>query len=232
MKWFIFAFIMTSVQLGSALAGTDSNQACISALSEGRNRFHVKMNIKPLRKLIAGMRAYQGRLHEKSLALLVDYSINSKYKRSFLIDFKSCDLLAYDHVIHGGTVYSPIMKRDGDINGDGMLDKCINREGTTKYMTRPGFAMTSGCHRTQHAWPMISRDCKAIKLIGLQKDNVQEFAPSGVVLHEHPSIDPFNTVKLEGQGCPAYPPGKLKEMTDKGIANGMLVYVYAPQCGS
>ncbi len=231
MKQFLL-FILTLAVFLSAQAAPSTNQACIKALSEGQNRFRTQINIKALRKLVAGMRTYHGRLNEKSLALLVDYTLNSKLKRSFLIDFKSCDVIAHEHVIHGGTIYSPILQRMGDLNGDGILDKCINNKGTTKYMTRPGFAVTQGCHSTNYEWPEISGRCKAIKLIGLQKDNVKEFAPAGVVLHEHPSIDPFNNVKLEGQGCPAYAPGKLRDMVQKGLGGGVLVYVYAPQCES
>jgi hypothetical protein len=227
----VFWSILLAVSVSEG-AGNSLSETCIKSLSQGRNRLRVKVNATALRNLRDGLVKYSDYLKDDSEALLIDYSLNSKVKRAFLVDFKSCDILANEYVIHGGVVYHPVVLRDGDANDDGMLDKCINRHGNTKNMTRPGFAVTAGCHQTkENGWTKLNSSCQGVTLMGLDKSN-QDILRSGVVLHEHLSIPDDTSIKPVGQGCPAFPPGRLKSMLGVVLMKGFLVYTYAPQCGA
>lgn len=212
---------------------SSASESCLIGLSQGRNRLKVNLPIKALRLLNDGLKTHAARLQEKSLGLLVDYSKNSVNERSFLIDFAACDIVSGDYVIHGGAYrQGDGYAFDGDPDRDGMLDTCKNKKGNRTNMTRPGLALTAGCHRTQQTgWPLVKGDCHGVKLIGLEKTNTDIYA-SGVVLHEHIAIPNDDSIKPMGQGCPAYSKGKLKDLLKHGLFEGALVLVYAPQCST
>lgn len=203
---------------------------CLRRLVAGENRMKAKLPAKALKKLATAMADKKNSLQDDAVALLVDYSKSSKEKRAYIVDFKSCDVLSEDYVVHGGAwMEGKKVFRDGDPDSDGMLDTCKNRKGKTKNMTRPGMYVTRGCHESKKNWSTIYSDCQGIKLWGLDKTNADAFN-SGVVLHELKEIKKDESVKVMGQGCPAFAPGRLKALTKYGLANQTLVYVHAPQC--
>jgi hypothetical protein len=218
---------------GKALPPDSSAVDCSKSLSQGRNRFGIKVPLDALRKLEKGLKTHASRLKEKSQGLLVDYSLNSKKKRSYLVDFKSCDLLTTDYVAHGGAIVrNGVTEIDGDPNRDGQLDSCKNRRGNRTNMTRPGLALTAGCHQTQQSgWTTIRGNCHGVKLIGLERSN-SDIYQSAVVLHEITALKENSGIKPMGQGCPAFAPGRLKDLLQYGLFEGALVLVHAPQCSS
>lgn len=221
----------------SALAATpqiaqvqQAPATCVDALAAGRNRLKVKVNKAALQELLNGLNKVKSAAQVKNRAILVDYSRNSKQKRAYLIDFKACDVLAHEYVIHGGAIYSPRYVNWGEPARDGMLKNCVKDNGSRKYMTRPGFYLTAGCHHTeQNNWTTVYQDCNGIKLRGLEKGN-REAIEAGIVLHEHRYIHNDNSIKPLSQGCPAFPPGRLQAMARYGIPTETLVYLYVPQC--
>lgn len=231
--------LSTSVSISIASSARAAQQApkgglraaCIDRLAHGENRLHVKLSAKALRRLSQGLAKYRADVTPDDVALLVDYSRNSKTKRAFLIDYKACDIVAESYVIHGGVTYHPTIDREGDPNDDGMLDRCLRKDGSRHAMTRPGLYLTKGCHQTsEQNWTELSNGCAGITLEGLEGTN-RDAEASGVVLHEHHAIPDDGSIKPVGQGCPAFPPGRLNEMMKHGLKSGKLVYVYAPQCG-
>ncbi len=204
--------------------------SCLSRLAQGRNSFHVKIKPQALRKMFAGHRRFNAELTEKNLVLLVDYSIPSQKKRGYLIDLKACDVLAHEFVAHGGTIYTPRLVRYSDPDQDGLLNRCVHRDGTRTNMTRPGFYVTMGCHMTQKNFPLVSGRCGGVKIWGLEKRNDDAYN-AGVVLHEHEAMFEGPAIKPEGQGCPIFAPGRLKQLLQHNIFEGALVYLYVPQCG-
>ena len=213
---------------GEPLKGGDLD-ACVDRLARGENRQKVALAKDGLKRLVAGYRKWPGLGKNKRYGVFVDYTKNSREKRAFLIDFKSCDVLFSEYVIHGGTTYSPLAFY-GDPNRDGLLDYCRQPNGSRQYMTRPGVYVTRGCHQTQlKGWPQIYKDCEGIKLEGLEPSNGDAYR-AGVVLHEHEAIPNDASMKFEGQGCPSMPAGALKPMVPYGLMRGALVLLYAPQC--
>lgn len=207
-------------------------ERCINELSEGKNSFKAKVNKSALKFLLRGMKKYRDEVENKRLALLIDYSQNSRVKRSYLIDLKACDILAWEYVAHGGAIYTPRTIIWSEPKRNGYLERCVKDDGTRQYMTRPGFYVTAGCHITQKRnWPVVYDGCHGIKLMGLEERNREAFQ-AGIVLHEHTYVPNTNVIKPIGQGCPIYPPGRLKSMTRFGIQEGMLVYLYVPQCST
>lgn len=205
-------------------------EKCLNALAEGENRFKVKINKVALNNMSQGFDEYDGRLDLSEAVLLVDYSINSRRKRAYLIDLKSCDVLAHEYVAHGGAIYTPRTIVWSEPKRDGNLETCVRTGGVRQYMTRPGFYVTAGCHVTQQKnWTRVYGGCHGIKLQGLEKSN-KEAIRAGIVLHEHTLVPNTNEVKPIGQGCPIFPPGRLKAMTRFGIQRDTLVYLYVPQC--
>lgn len=227
---------------------------CRAKLARGDNRFDTKVNGRALYFLFRFYQKNQnaklrhnpvtGRagamIPNKNIALLIDYSLPSSKRRSYLIDMRDCELLQHDFVIHGGKHRAKVYRADlgrsitrwfrpGDPDNDGVLDYCQQKNGTRRYMTRPGFMLAQGCHMSAKKWPRVWGRCKGIKLIGLESRN-RDVYRSAVVLHEHRLV--YNRPRKQdiGQGCPAYAPGKLSDMVDKGLHKGTLVYIYAPQC--
>lgn len=207
-----------------------ANSDCIARLSAGQNSQRVRLNAEGLRRFFAGFSRAQ--IRNKQVGLFIDYSINSYYRRAFLIDVKACDILLTGHALHGGKEPHPSLIQDGDPDGDGMLDRCINRYGTRRFMTRPGTYVTGGCRKTSlKGWPALTDDptCTGVGLIGLDSTN-QGTDQAGVKLHEHTYLRDSDYIKPLGQGCPAFAPGVLAPMLNHGLLRGSLVYAYAPQC--
>lgn len=231
MRKHVLAFGLLILTSTSALASTFKvSPDCIARLTKGENRFKVELPAAPLKRLAKAMNDKSLKLQGDAVALLVDYSRSSKEKRAYIVDFKACDVLSEDYVAHGGAyVLKGKTYIDGDKNGDGLLDTCKNRKGTTKYMTRPGLYVTRGCHQSQKNWSTVHADCEGIKLWGLDKTNADAFN-AGVVLHELKEMKQDSSVKVMGQGCPAFPTGRLKKLTRYGLVSDTLVIVHAPQC--
>lgn len=225
------------VLLGPSRAGADGFNACVDELAQDSE---LHMNKKALTKFFAHFVTYGKKISNKKYGLLIDYNQNSKEQRSYLIRIDNCTVVAKEYVIHGGHG-SPDGKgkvkfKGGDANSDGKLDKCVV-DGSRTNMTRPGPFITDGCHETQKKnWSVLWNDgakkCQGIRLVGQVSGVNDPGVAAGVVLHEHTAIKNNDSIKPVGQGCPAYPKGKLKGMVKHGITEGTLVYVYAPQCGS
>lgn len=211
---------------------TKSHLRCVEKLASGQNNFHVKINRKAMLKSLMGLQVYQKNLDGTQRVFLADYSISSKYKRGYLIDFNRCEVLANEYIAHGGTIYTPRLIEFADDNKDGILDRCTRKDGSRQYMTRPGFMVTAGCHVSQKNFPFISSQCKGIKLRGLEVGLNEDIHSKGVALHEHDLMPNDSSIKPEGQGCPIFPTGKLKELLKQDVWDGLLVNLYTPQCGT
>lgn len=224
--FFSFLCIYWGGSFGSVKA---SGLTCVERLAMGKNKFNTKINKKALTLAYQGLQRFRDDLQDYNQVLVVDYSKSSKNKRGYLIDFLKCEVLAYENVAHGGTVYTPDLIRYGDTNHDGILDKCVHANGTRTNMTRPGFMVTAGCHESQKDFPIIGGLCKGIKLKGLESRNDDVFF-SGVVLHEHDQMTNDSKIKPEGQGCPIFASGRLQSLVQFGLWEGVLVYLHVPQC--
>jgi hypothetical protein len=234
----LFSCVLACIALANGNSGPPKNVNstisspgdCIQKLGRGENRFGVRVSVKALTRLQNGLKQFASAVTEPDRGLLVDYSMNSKAKRAFLIDFKTCDVLANEYVIHGGTVYHPVEQRFGNPVDDGMLKYCLRPNGSHQDMTRPGFFLTHGCHHSsEEGFTTVVDNCQGVVLQGLQSNN-REAESVGVVLHEHESIPNDNSIKPVGQGCPAFPPGRLQSLLKYNIFSGALVFLYAPQC--
>ena len=225
---FSLVFALLGLAPVGAQAGADEPRSCAEKLADGENRLDVKINRAALENMFRGLRKFRPVVSQKNV-LLVDYSKNSKVRRGYIIDVKNCDVLAHEYVAHGGTVYNPVMVRHGDPEHDGLLKKCVHADGTRTNMTRPGFYVTRGCHMTQKDFPLVSGVCGGVKIWGLEKRNDDAWT-AGVVLHEHEGMFEGDEVKPEGQGCPIFAPGRLKDLLKYEIFQGALVYLYVPQC--
>lgn len=214
-----------------ASAGPGVDPSCVDRLAKGRNRFGEPLPRAALEKISHDFQRLEKHLDQRRFALLIDYTRNSRDKRAFMIDFQTCEVLASEYVIHGGSVYHPAEHHFGEPAHDGMLRNCRNPDGSNHYMTRPGSYVTWGCHQSANAhFPALNQQCKGVKLWGVDRTNGDAFA-AGVVLHEHVNIPNDASVKLPGQGCPAFPPGRLRSLLRYGLFRHALVTVWAPQCG-
>lgn len=232
---FLFTlFMLNAVAQAQAPKSSYSGEACLKRLSEGRNRFKAKLPLKGLRVLKRNLDRLAPKLEVKHRALFIDYSKSSIFKRSYIVDFRTCDLLTEDYVAHGGAVYTPKYINWADPDRDGVLNTCMRQGGNRTNMTRPGLFVTRGCHVTrQKGWPKINKSCHGVKLYWLQdggSDSKNHTMVRGVVLHEHVQMKNNTRVKPMGQGCPIYAPGELKKMLKYGVYSGFLVYLYVPQC--
>src|SRR5690606_10784973 len=158
-----------------------------------------------LNEMKAGFQKFSSSITNDELALLVDYEKDSTQKRAYWLDLKSCSVITEEYVIHGGADRRPQeIIRDGE-----RLKSCKNRDGSRTNQTRPGFMLAGGCHTTGKDWPRIAGDCAGVKLRGLEDRN-SDVLSSGVVIHEHVLIKNRSTVQPIGQGCLAFPKGRLK----------------------
>lgn len=233
MKFFIrslYLGILVASMQSAANAGTGEPNACIEKLAGGRNSQNTKLSKVGLTRFFESLATYK--FKQKEVGVFVDYQLPSPTRRAFLLDLKNCELISSWHVIHGGREPRPSKVQDGDPDNDGILDHCINRKGTRKYMTRPGAFRTDGCRATNlHGWPSITDDpdCKGVGLIGLEDQN-SDSDQVGIKLHEHEVLKEKDYLLPVGQGCPAFAPGALESMVKQGILKGALVYLFAPQC--
>lgn len=212
--------------LFAAHASASITDSCIKKLAQ-ENRFHVKL---PEKAVLILAKAIDHGVSSNSEALLIDYSQNSRSRRAFLVNFSTCDITTREHVIHGGTIYHPSVQNFGELHHDGMLNRCLRPDGTRKNMTRPGLFITAGCHVTREQnWTSITNSCQGANLES-RNSKIPTSAIAGVVLHEHIAIHDDGSILPAGQGCPAFPPGRLKALVPHGVMRGMLVYVNAPQC--
>lgn len=225
---FVFS-VLAIVGTARFAQASDEPRTCAEKLAEGQNRLKIKINKTALNKMFRGLRIHKASVKQKDV-LLVDYSLNSKEKRGYVIDVKACEVLAHEYVAHGGTVYNPSLIRYGDPEHDGMLNRCLHHDGTRTNMTRPGFFVTRGCHETKKDFPIVTGRCGGVKIWGLEARNNDAFN-AGVVLHEHEGMFEGDDVKPEGQGCPIFAPGRLKRLLQYDLFEGALVYLYVPQCG-
>jgi hypothetical protein len=227
----VLFFILCTTGLSAFADGSD--KTCIDEIMKS----HSEISRKALEKLFGYNKKFSSQI-KNDYAILVDYSKNSKEKRSYLVNMERCEATARAYVIHGGR-YEKLKFKDGDPNNDGMLDTCTNKDPKFrhKYMTRPGPYVTAGCHVTgETGWTVLwkegSKVCQGIGLDGLLKGVNDDALAAGVSLHEHVLIKADEKVKPVGQGCPAYHPGDLKSMLSKRIEHSTLVYIYAPMCGN
>jgi len=209
----------------------DRLDICVERLAAGQNSQRIKINRQALREALSGLRRFQTSLTTPSSVLLIDYSRRSTVKRADLIDFRRCDIVAHEYAIHGGAVYRPYEQNWGEPKRNGMLQYCVRPDRSRQYMTRPGFYVTAGCHMTaKQNWTQVYGQCQGVKLAGLERRTAEAMS-AGIVLHEHLRIPNDGSIKPVGQGCPAFPPGRLEKMFAYGLQlQGTLVYVYAPQC--
>ncbi len=228
-KWMLLTALIAPVITAWSSLALAQDADCLRRLAQGKNRFGEPLPFAALRKMTIAKEKSRSQLSQDRFALLIDYSRNSRDRRAFLIDFAACDVVAAENVIHGGSIYRP-ETHWGDPNQDGQLDHCAHVNGSQKYMTRPGAFVTAGCHQTRlTGWTHLSRNCQGIKLVGMDSYNSDAFE-KGIVLHEHVEIPNDATVKPTGQGCPAFPMGRLKNLLRYGLMEGTILYVHAPQC--
>lgn len=229
MKLRFVTFLMALSASVTALA-FDAKK-CAADLTEGRNNFRVKLNSVAVNNLFGYYLKNKSRIGNKDYTVLIDYSLSSKEKRAFLIDMGRCEIIANEVTIHGGH-YSKESFTEGDPDHDGMLDRCVRKNGSRKYMTRPGYYLTNGCHRTQlKGWTVLfGQDCQGIDLVGQNKGINSKDVAVGVVMHEHIAVRDDQSIKPVGQGCPTFAPGQLKAMVRYGVHQQTLVYLYVPQC--
>lgn len=193
---------------------------------------------KPLIEMMEFYEKNDGILYNKKFISLIDYSMNSKEKRFFIMDLESGELQR-EYVAHGSGRNKfgfPV----ADINHNGRLDRCTHSKLSTKLgftkhrrygMTRPGFIRVDGTyHSSKFAYGEYERTKapNALLLTGLSETS-EDVRRNAVVIHEAWYVYDKSVKQGRTLGCPGVPKGRIASFIDK-IKGGSLLYSYVPQC--
>lgn len=159
---------------------------------------------------------------------IADYSQNSRERRFYMLDMRTGEVLK-EQVSHGSGKVNGV--NHGDPDHDGMLDRCVHSNGSTRNMTRPGFFKTHVPYRSSQSFPLVGRhknmQYNGMRLIGLEARN-RDALERGVVMHEA-NYNRKGAQMGRSFGCPAFAPGVAKNIFPN-IMLGSLFYAHAPQC--
>lgn len=182
----------------------------------------------PLRLALDYFEKNKANFENQNFISIADYSQNYRNKRFYMLDMRTGDVLK-EQVSHGSGKVNGV--NHGDPNHDGMLNRCVHKNGSTRNMTRPGFFKTANPYRSSQSFPVVGKhknnQYNGLRLIGLEEKN-KDALDSGVVMHEANYNRKGNTMG-RSFGCPAFAPGVAKNIFPK-IMEGSLFYAHAPQC--
>jgi hypothetical protein len=187
---------------------------------------------EPLLQALAFFNSDQMRFENQRYISIGDYSQSSTNKRFYLLDLSNGEV-SREKVSHGSGRNSK-GQPEGDLDHDGMIDRCTNSNGDRKNMTRPGFYATGSLEYSDHlagsGSPNFFPGKKANKLVlyGLSTSNSDAEA-AGVVMHEAQYNEGGDKVMGRSYGCPAFVPGRGGPIVQK-ILGGSLFYSYVPTC--
>jgi hypothetical protein len=187
---------------------------------------------EPLLQALTFYNNDQMRFSNQRFISIGDYSQSSTNKRFYLLDLSTGEV-SREKVSHGSGRNSS-GQPEGDMDHDGMIDRCTNSNGDRKNMTRPGFYATGSLEFSEHlagsGSPNFFPGKKANKLIlyGLSTSN-SDAEGAGVVMHEANYNEGGDKVMGRSYGCPAFVPGRGGPVVKK-ILGGSLFYSYVPTC--
>ena len=187
---------------------------------------------EPLLQALAFFNNDQMRFENQRYISIGDYSQSSTNKRFYLLDLSTGEV-GREKVSHGSGRNSR-GQPEGDLDHDGMIDRCTNSNGDRKNMTRPGFYATGSLDYSEHlassGSPNFFPGKKANKLVlyGLSTSN-SDVEAAGVVMHEAQYNEGGDKVMGRSYGCPAFVPGRGGPIVKK-ILGGSLFYSYVPTC--
>lgn len=210
-----------------------SNRAAERVLTSDSYKFFKKFREQgvpegPLRLALDYFEKNKAKFPNQNFISIADYSQNSRNKRFYMLDMRTGKVLK-EQVSHGSGKVNGV--NHGDPNHDGMLDRCVHTNGSTRNMTRPGFFKTANPYRSSQSFPLVGKhknnSYNGLRLIGLEDRN-KDALDSGVVMHEANYNRKGNTMG-RSFGCPAFAPGVAKNIFPN-IMEGSLFYAHAPQC--
>lgn len=182
----------------------------------------------PLRKALAYFKKNKSKFPNKNYISIADYSQNSRNKRFYMLDMRT-GRVHKEQVSHGSGNAGG--RKLGDPNHDGMLDRCTHSNGSRTNMTRPGFFKTANPYMSGQNFPVVGRNngnrYNGLRLVGLENRN-KDALSRGVVMHEA-YYNREGAVMGRSYGCPAFVPGKAKEIFPR-IKGGSMFYAHVPQC--
>ncbi|GAB4016475.1 MAG: hypothetical protein Fur0010_16300 [Bdellovibrio sp.] len=185
----------------------------------------------PLKQALFFFERNKSRISHQRYISIADYSQNSTEKRFYILDLQTGEVRK-EKVSHGSGHRGS--ERYGDINHDGMLDRCHhgNNLNDRENMTRPGFFVTRDFYRSgshSDSWPRLdSQGNNGLRMAGLSPGVNDEALNSGVVMHGAYYNDGGGKMG-RSYGCPAFT-SEAAPSVHRTISGGTLYYSYTPVC--
>ncbi len=150
-----------------------------------------------------------GKLENKNIISIVDFSLPSSKKRLFVIDMKNFKVLFNTYVAHGRN------------SGKDFANEFSNNPESFK--SSLGFYVTGDTYNGSHGF--------SLHLEGEEKGINDNAYSRAIVMHSAPYVDE-SVVKSQGflgrsLGCPALPAKFYKPIIEK-IKNGSCLFLYSP----
>lgn len=193
---------------------------------------------KPLLELFEFYESQINVLYNREYISLIDYSMNSREKRFFIMNLVTGELQT-EYVAHGSG-----RNRFGfpvaDIGNNGKLDRCTHSKLSTKLgftphrrygMTRPGFIRVDGTYHSEkfaYGEYKKTKAPNALLLTGLSETS-EDVRRNFVVIHEAWYVKDKAVRQGRTLGCPGVAQGRIASFIDK-LKGGSLLYSYVPQC--
>lgn len=129
---------------------------------------------------------------KKPIISMADYSANSKNKRFYIVNLETGEV--QKHKVSHGSGYDKATKlKYGDLNHDGMIDRCQNPKGSRSNMTRPGFFKTAELY-----WSNGSYSDKKRKYTHRQEINYKKNSHGKVISRGENLTYGWPTIKKRG----------------------------------
>ena len=152
---------------------------------------------------------YMGKLENKNILSIVDFSLSSNKKRLFVIDIKNFKILFNTYVAHGRN------------SGKEFANEFSNEPESFK--SSLGFYVTKDTYNGSHGF--------SLHLEGEEKGINDNAYSRSIVMHSAPYVNE-SVVKSQGfigrsLGCPALPTKLYRPIIEK-IKNGSCLFLYSP----
>ena len=160
-----------------------------------------------LERALAALETHAGRITNRSVIGVVDFSAPSHAMRMRLFDVAGGRVLTEHLVAHG---------HGSDPDNSGWVERFSNQPGSNA--SSSGSFLTSDIYTGKHG--------RSRRLLGLDDDNSQAL-DRGIVIHAAPYVDPV-MARTQGrigrsQGCFAVSPGAIRDVLTR-LGPGCLIY--------
>ena len=160
-----------------------------------------------LPRALAALEAHRGRIADRNVLGLVDFSVPSKLPRLHIVDIAAGRVLSSHLVAHG---------KGSDPENSGFAERFSNRMGSEA--SSNGSYMLGDTYTGNHG--------RSRRLIGLDSDNDQA-EPRGIVVHAAAYVCPDFAAQYgrigRSQGCFAVPPAEITTVLDL-LGPGRLLF--------